>query len=172
MRYNVVVSSLNLSLLNDESKALSLSEFTTKYTRPFFLHEETQTAIEVDSSQTMGLCYMPTQIGTRQASERSVYQIGNEGTLGRSGGNDIVVNDPSVSKVHAHLWVDSERKRLKLKDAGSRNGTYCSGVQAEPDTEVEVKSGTIVTFGRVPLRFIIPEEFFLYLKVLRENGEL
>ena len=43
-------------------------------------------------------------------------------TIGRSGTNDLVVNDRSVSRRHAELHVD--HGRFHLIDLGSTNGTY------------------------------------------------
>lgn len=176
VRYTNLVGFLNLSELNEETKTLSLEEFASKHSWPFLLQEENQSAIDVDSSQTMTLCYIPTQVASQKAHRRWVFEItpgdSEEVTLGRRKDNDIVVDDPSVSKVHARLKVSQGGNSLRLRDVGSRNGTYCNDNRVGAEKEVEVKSGTVVTFGRVPLRFISPEEFFLYLKVLREKGEL
>lgn len=45
--------------------------------------------------------------------------------IGRSHENDIVIDDPSVSRQHASIWInDSE---YSLQDNGSSNGTYING---------------------------------------------
>ena len=43
-------------------------------------------------------------------------------TIGRSGDNELVVGDRSVSRHHAELHVD--HGRFHLVDLGSTNGTY------------------------------------------------
>ena len=46
-------------------------------------------------------------------------------TLGRKKGNDIVIDDPSVSSIHAALEFDG--KWMQVYDFGSKNGTYVNG---------------------------------------------
>ncbi len=46
-------------------------------------------------------------------------------TIGRDIGNDIVINDPEVSRKHAHLTLEGDR--YKIEDLNSTNGTYVDG---------------------------------------------
>src|SRR3989338_2598712 len=50
-------------------------------------------------------------------------------TLGRSKGNDVVLDDSSVSRKHAEL--DVREGKVVLKDLGSRNGTRFQGERIE-----------------------------------------
>ena len=43
-------------------------------------------------------------------------------TIGRLEGNDLILDHPSVSRVHARLWI--EAGRVYLEDLGSSNGTF------------------------------------------------
>jgi FHA domain len=49
-------------------------------------------------------------------------------TLGRSPSNDIPLRHPSVSTAHAQLHLSP---RLRIRDAGSRNGTLLNGVPVD-----------------------------------------
>ncbi|MEM9694136.1 MAG: FHA domain-containing protein [Myxococcota bacterium] len=77
-------------------------------------------------------------------------------TVGRSRNNDIVLYDPSVSKVHAFLEHD-DRDRLYVADQGSTNFTRVRGRIIEADQTVNFALGDPVQFGDVVLRIIGPE---------------
>jgi hypothetical protein len=65
-------------------------------------------------------------------------------TLGRSAGNDLVLSDPSVSRVHASLSVD-QNGHVSVQDLGSSAGTTVNG---RPLTEpVILRSGDVISFG-------------------------
>jgi FHA domain len=49
-------------------------------------------------------------------------------TVGRSTSHDIVLRHPSVSTVHARIDLSP---RLRIRDAGSRNGTLLNGVPVD-----------------------------------------
>lgn len=69
--------------------------------------------------------------------------------LGRLEGNEVVLNDPSVSKRHAELrWAGS---RCVLRDAGSSNGTWVNRKPAK--ASVELSDGDELHFGHVRMLF-------------------
>ena len=46
-------------------------------------------------------------------------------TIGRELGNDIVINDPEVSRKHARLLLQGDH--FRIEDLGSTNGTFVNG---------------------------------------------
>ena len=68
--------------------------------------------------------------------------------IGRGAGNTIVLNDPSVSAVHALLSY--RQGRWWLEDRGSTNGTVLNGVLVEQPTVVNF--GDLIELGQVKLR--------------------
>jgi hypothetical protein len=79
-------------------------------------------------------------------------------TLGRTKGNDILLNDPSVSRFQAFF-----RQRLGkwyICDAGSRNGTYLAGERLPARTEALVQSRDLLQFGNVQLTFYTADALF------------
>ncbi|MCX6053949.1 MAG: FHA domain-containing protein [Chloroflexi bacterium] len=70
--------------------------------------------------------------------------------LGRDMSNDIVVNDPEVSRRHARLVL--EGTTYKIEDLGSTNGTFIRGQRlASP---VLLRPGETITIGeKVLLRY-------------------
>ena len=77
----------------------------------------------------------------------NAYNVsGNADTayIGRDSANDIVIEDPSVSRKHAR--VTCENDRYFIEDLGSLNGTRVDGVTA---VRSEVTAGSVVKLGKV-----------------------
>src|SRR5438093_1962208 len=68
---------------------------------------------------------------------------GDQLTIGRDSGNEIVINDAEVSRRHARLTFQGGK--YVLEDLGSTNGTFVNGQRlAGPRV---LKSGEVVSFG-------------------------
>ncbi|MEM8750008.1 MAG: FHA domain-containing protein [Pseudomonadota bacterium] len=70
-------------------------------------------------------------------------------TVGRSSNNDLVIDDPSVSRNHAELGVDVDGA-LALRDLESSNGTRADGVGVTR-SPTNLSSVKILVFGDVEL---------------------
>lgn len=81
--------------------------------------------------------------------EQFTLPHGDDVTLGREAGNDIVVDDPSVSRVHATFGATDQG--VNVRDAGSTNGTSIDG-HAVAGTVVRMGEGAEVRVGGVGLR--------------------
>jgi pSer/pThr/pTyr-binding forkhead associated (FHA) protein len=68
-----------------------------------------------------------------------------ENLVGRSSECEIIVNDPSLSRRHAALIVQSGK--ILLKDLGSKNHTFVD--EQAIGTEIEILPGTHLRFGKV-----------------------
>jgi uncharacterized membrane protein YdfJ with MMPL/SSD domain/pSer/pThr/pTyr-binding forkhead associated (FHA) protein len=77
----------------------------------------------VIASQTMTL-----QIESGEARGRTVEATGQDFTIGRDAGGDLVLPDPTVSARHASLAVLAPGTGV-LTDLGSRNGSFVNGRQ-------------------------------------------
>jgi hypothetical protein len=78
-------------------------------------------------------------------------------TIGRTDNNDVVIADPSVSRLHAYVrhangWV--------VADAGSKNGSWLGDEQLEPRREVPLPPSTAIRFGDVHLTFYRSSDLF------------
>lgn len=71
--------------------------------------------------------------------------------LGRAYGNQVVINDPYVSPIHASIESD-EQGRLVARDLDSVNGLH-SGVNKRRIASLELHSGTQFRIGRTQLRY-------------------
>lgn len=70
-------------------------------------------------------------------------------TIGRDPESSIFLNDVTVSRAHAVLYV--EGAAVRIEDAGSLNGTY---VNDEIVTDAELHSGDTVQIGRFQMVFL------------------
>src|SRR5438309_3241613 len=68
-------------------------------------------------------------------------------SIGRASNCDVVLNDSSVSKLHAHIRESDGE--LHLSDVDSQNGTQVNGVRLEPHEPTALKIGDRVRFGSV-----------------------
>ena len=71
-------------------------------------------------------------------------------TLGRVGGNTVVIDDPHTSARHAELRF--ARGQWWLRDLGSSNGTLLNDDPVR--AVVGVRSGDVIQCGRVRFRFV------------------
>jgi hypothetical protein len=69
-------------------------------------------------------------------------------TVGRTGNNDIVISDVSISKFHAWFRAADDGK-LELADAGSRNGTWVGEDKLEPKAMSQVSMRSRVRFAKL-----------------------
>ncbi len=66
--------------------------------------------------------------------------------VGRSPDNELVLDDPLVSQLHAVVrWVVPGK--WEVRDLGSRNGTYLSGVRLSPGERHDLRPGALISFG-------------------------
>jgi len=70
--------------------------------------------------------------------------------LGRRHDCDLRIPLPVVSRKHCQLSANAET--MKLRDLGSRGGTFVNGQKIEPNTEIPLKPGDYIRIG--PLMFV------------------
>ncbi|KAA3646398.1 MAG: FHA domain-containing protein [Chloroflexi bacterium] len=71
--------------------------------------------------------------------------------LGRDLTNDIVVNNPSVSRFHAEVHYNESR--FLIRDLGSSGGTFVNGNQV---SEAPLFAGDSIRLASAPLTFMAP----------------
>ncbi len=65
--------------------------------------------------------------------------------IGRSQDNQIVLDDPGISRHHAQLqWTGS---MLMITDLGSNNGTMVNGLRIQPNVPVPLREGDNISIG-------------------------
>jgi pSer/pThr/pTyr-binding forkhead associated (FHA) protein len=77
--------------------------------------------------------------------------------IGRGAENDVVVDDPAISRLHAR--VEREAGVYRVVDLGSTNGTTVDGVALRPwQPHVLQHGSTIDLAGAASLRFLLSED--------------
>ncbi len=82
-------------------------------------------------------------------------------TIGRTSNNDVVINDTSISRLHAYVRRDGAT--WVVADAGSKNGSSLRGAALEPRREQPLASRMIVRLGDVDLTFYIAADLYAAL---------
>ena len=89
--------------------------------------------------------------GTRE--EALVFKPGGRRfNVGRVADNDLFLNHPSVSKIHAALRLNREGTLL-VADTGSTNGTFINGRRIAYGEARPIEDGDVVGFGDIEVRF-------------------
>lgn len=89
-------------------------------------------------------------------------------TIGRSDTCDVVVPEPTVSRLHARIELNHDR--YLLYDAGSANGTYLNGQHIEHSYELRTDDEIWLGSSDAALRFTDPDETVMI--TLAENVPL
>jgi pSer/pThr/pTyr-binding forkhead associated (FHA) protein len=77
--------------------------------------------------------------------------------IGRTNENDAVLSHRSISRHHAKIVREGER--FTIVDLQSANGVRVNGEDYE---RIELSSGDVVELGHVKLRFVAPQEQFVF----------
>lgn len=80
------------------------------------------------------------------------FQINARLSVGRSRENALSIDDASVSKVHASLFLNAENN-LTIADTGSTNGTFINGERISYGKAQVIGSGDKISFGTVNVSF-------------------
>ncbi len=83
-----------------------------------------------------------------------VMEIDDRLTIGRSTGNDLVLDDQNASRRHAEIRRTSGT-RYRVSDVGSANGSWLNGRRLTAPKDLE--DGDQITIGNVLLRYVAPE---------------
>ena len=78
--------------------------------------------------------------------EQSSYTIGK-----KRGEADLVLNDMSVSRLHAR--VVKEKDGFYLEDMNSTNGTFKNGLQLQPYEKRKLEEGDEITLGKTTILY-------------------
>ncbi|MGH3147061.1 MAG: FhaA domain-containing protein, partial [Rubrobacter sp.] len=126
---------------------------TSGQTRIFQIQESTggveqgTAAISADEAQRHGLAREIVEMVL--GDETFPLEGRGPWTVGRSQENDIVVNDPNVSRKHAR--ISRADNGFIVEDLGSTNGTLLDGA---PIDRERIEGGDELTFGQSTARFV------------------
>jgi pSer/pThr/pTyr-binding forkhead associated (FHA) protein len=159
---------MEISELNELANKLSADEFAARFPHLFLLYYET-----VDP---VGASSFATQLVSRDAarkkptSELRVVKLIKAPTnpysdrisVGRARNCDVVLRNPSVSKLHAHIRREPNGSWVVI-DLNSHNGTVVDGMRVSGSQPVPIKVGEQVTFGGMTVRIVDAHQLYLVL---------
>ena len=93
-------------------------------------------------------------------------------TVGRVGRCDVVVNDYSVSGMHAAFTAATRFREAQVRDKGSSNGTFLNGERLEANTDYPIRTGDTLRMGRVEMIYIDARDFYAFLRGEFSNLQL
>jgi hypothetical protein len=96
--------------------------------------------------------------------ERGASAFTGKVWVGRAANCDVRLKGSSVSKLHAFLAYDSERRRWNLSDAGSTNGTFVNGVRLKAHASESLAPADTIQFGEVVATFLDPGLLYDWLR--------
>jgi pSer/pThr/pTyr-binding forkhead associated (FHA) protein len=102
----------------------------------------------------------PALIGRLEAStmltpvQRKPESFLDQVTIGRASTCDLVLDDPSVSNVHAHFELGADGRATGLVDLGSSNGTHVEGRAIVPHVLVPLGRGDCIRLGQSVFYFL------------------
>ncbi|MBF0587605.1 MAG: FHA domain-containing protein [Magnetococcales bacterium] len=87
--------------------------------------------------------------------------------VGRTGENDMVMPDYTISRHHAEIQIVDDG--YVLRDCGATNGVFLNGVRLKPKEEHHIKERDEITFARYQFTFVFPNLLFARLLGLDEE---
>jgi len=145
-------------------RATPRAEFAAQMPHPFLVI--TQRAADSDGGDEVGFDTLVSEhfSGRRRSSLSRKIEVfpvkkaaGNPYrdriSIGRARNCDVVLRDPSVSKLHGHFrFIDGNR--WELVDLGSQNGTCKNGTPLAPHRPEPVEWGDLLLFGVVEAKLV------------------
>lgn len=161
-------SGTELSELSDLASKLSSDDFAARFPHLFLLYYETVDPVGASSFATQVVSR--DQARKKPTSELRVLPLvkapGNPYSdrisVGRARNCDVVLRNPSVSKLHAHMRREPNGSWV-LIDVNSHNGTSIDGMRVQPSQPVPLRIGEQVTFGGMVVRIVDASQLYLVL---------
>ena len=150
------------------------STLPKKYPHPVLVWEPPKVAIAIEITDVSGLGLDPgSERGAAVAIEVVKGSLPNAFpfgvTIGHAENNDVVVRHPLVSRFHAYVQQQANRKRF-LVDTGSKNGTWLDGQRLVPSRPAELPSFAVLRLGQLELTYLEPEQLAGWLARQQEGS--
>ncbi|MCO5165330.1 MAG: FHA domain-containing protein [Planctomycetes bacterium] len=163
-RWGVSGTALPYGTFAAAAGGLGREEFLARYVDPVLLVTRAPLALADASNEFTTLVLRPApRAGAGEALLLPVIKraganpFGMMITIGRAGNNDLVLTDPSVSKLQCYFH--RYEGRWTLSDPGSTNGTFVDGVRLRPDEGVLLRPRARVQVADTyEATFLLPQD--------------
>jgi hypothetical protein len=160
------VRSYLLSWLTNKYASLSMDAFVRDQRAEWLVWEAGPWRPPARTGETLFAGGQPPVGGSSSSGESLAIELApkdGEVTIGRGSGNDVVIDDATLSRVHLRLDRDAMGTGWRVRDAGSSNGTKVNGQKVGTDP-VPLENGTAIEGGAVRLTFYEAEGMWLRLR--------
>jgi DNA-binding NtrC family response regulator len=117
------------------------------------MSEQTRTVYLDDGEQKLELQRYRLVVTDGPGEARTIECDGRRTTIGSSPDNDVVLDDPAISRIHAVIEVDD--RGYVLRDEDSKNGTYLEGIRIR---EAFLDDGVTFRLGKTTIQFDTTDE--------------
>ncbi len=142
----IVALSVSVALAEDEMDSKEISEQDT-------LTEKMKEALPLDDplgSTLIQIPRLPRLVITAGTGEGREFKLRAKATLGRAPDNDIILEDPKVSRHHAVIAFTEER--YTVTDLESANGTFVNGIRVR-ESNHPLRAEDVISIGDTELTF-------------------
>jgi pSer/pThr/pTyr-binding forkhead associated (FHA) protein len=80
------------------------------------------------------------------------YTLDRSITIGRQDKNDIVIKDPFISEIHAHVAVEGDK--VYIRDLKSKNGIFVNGSRLDGEERALLHDGDSIKIGQIKFLFV------------------
>ena len=158
-------------------RELTEDQFRERGPYPFLLHSlETGPLVPTDATRGVTIDRLvlsddPKKRGLNKASQEDAYTVfviqprnpkDDRVTVGCSSTCDMQINDESVSTLHAYL--EHKGAGYFIRDNDSAAGTEVNDELLDSGESRELSSGDRITLGLVDLMFLMPAEFYHFVR--------
>lgn len=144
-----------MSELRQHAREGGRQAFAARYPHPFLFVTRDRRSDAARAFRTQDLSALDLD-GEHVESSTEVFlvhRVGSDGTsmvtVGRAANMDIVLNSPSVSKLHAYFQRSIDGSGWTVADAGSRNGTALNGHALPVKDPRPIQSGDLIVFAEI-----------------------
>ena len=150
-------SALDTNELMELASKVGPDEFSVRFPHLFLVFYETVDTVGVSSfatqviSKDMARGRPTSQIRAVPLVKAPNNPYSDRISLGRARNCDVVLRNPSVSKLHAHIRKEPNGTWVVI-DANSHNGTTIDGNRVTAGQSIPIKIGEPITFGGMIVR--------------------
>jgi pSer/pThr/pTyr-binding forkhead associated (FHA) protein len=113
---------------------------------------------EIKAEQAVETFIASFKVNGKDRQRELTFKEKQRRSVGRTGENDLSIEDTSVSKMHAALILNTE-KQLMVADTGSTNGTFINDKRIAYGRAFPISGGDRVKFGNIEVDFqYVPRE--------------
>ena len=160
----IPLSTYARNFLNDEAQARRFLDWPVLvWESPNEAFQDELFTTEAGETRKLPRAGSPVVFEVRKSSSKTnAFAMGI--TIGRTGNNDVVLEDNSVSRFHAYFQQDAKDSHWKLVDAESKNGSWINGIRMTAGKAEAVADQAQLRFGDVEVHFLLPRSFFEFLQ--------